>query len=105
MTHLNYGAGGGCYESAGLRREQNASVIEQMTEATGPIVALEAMVYHRRLTFFGHIMRKDGSLEKDLMMVKLEGSRRHGRPRTRWVDGVVEAAGAGLEELARIVQN
>ena len=87
------------------KKRTNASVIEQMTEAIGPIVTLEAMVCHRRLMFFGHIMSKDGSLEKDLMMGKLEGSRRHGRPRTRWVDGVVEAAGAGLGELARMVWN
>lgn len=77
------------------KRETNKSVIERVEIKT----TLEGRIVKQRLRYFGHIIRKDGSLEKDLMLPTCEGRRRRGRPRQRWIDGVTEVMNRNLRQL------
>ena len=52
-----------------------------------------------KLQYFGHLMRKADSFEKTLMLGKIEGGRRRGRQRMRWLDGITDAMDVGLVEL------
>ena len=56
-----------------------------------PKYSLEGLMLKLRLQYFGHLMRRTDSLEKTLMLGKIEGRRRRGRQRMRWLDGITEA--------------
>ncbi|PIK39650.1 reverse transcriptase-like [Apostichopus japonicus] len=73
----------------------NISIVEQIK----PSLPLEAQILRQQLNFFGHIMRADDSLEKSLMVGMGDGSRKRGRPRARWMDGVKQATGLTLDRL------
>ena len=57
------------------------------------------------LSYFGHIMRRQDSLEKTITLGNAEGSRKGGRPGMRWTDSIKEAIGRSLQELSRAVGN
>jgi hypothetical protein len=76
-------------------KRTNASVLNEVK----PRLSLEARMLQQRLVFFGHVMRADDSMEKSIMLGKIEGSRRRGRPRARWLDTICEATGKRLAEL------
>ena len=56
-----------------------------------------------KLQYFGHLMRRADSLEKTLMLGKIEGRRRRGRQRMRWLDGITDSIDMGLGELRKLV--
>ena len=58
-----------------------------------------------RLSSFGHTMRRQGSLEKTIMIGKIEGGRKRGRPSVRWGDSIKEAIGWSLQELSRAAED
>ena len=55
--------------------------------------------------YFGHLMQGDNSLEKSLMMGKIEGKRRRGQPRMRWLDGITDSVDMSLSTFQEIVKN
>ena len=59
----------------------------------------------RKLQYFGHLMRRADSLEKTLMLGKIEGRRRRGRQRVRWLDGVTDLMDTGLGGLRELVMD
>ena len=58
-----------------------------------------------KLKYFGHLMRRANSLEKTLMLGKIEGRRRRGRQRMRWLDGITDSINMSLSELREIVKD
>ena len=64
-----------------------------------PWVSLEGMMLKLKLQYFGHLMRRVGSLEKTLMLGGIGGRRRRGRQRMRWLDGITDSMGVSLSEL------
>ena len=66
--------------------------------------SLEGLMLKLKLQYFGHLMRKTNSLEKILMLGKIEG-RRRGQQRTRWMDDITDSTDMSLSKLRKIVQN
>ena len=70
-------------------RRSNQSILKEIS----PGCSLEGMMLKLKLQYFGHLMRRVDSLEKTLMLGRIGGSRRKGRPRMRWLDGITDSMG------------
>ena len=68
-------------------RRSNQSIAKEIS----PEYSLEALMLKLKLQYFGHLMQRTDSLEKTLMLGKIEGWRRRGRQRTRWLDGITDS--------------
>ena len=79
----------------------NASIIDEEK----PKRSLEATITQLKLRYFGHVMRTNGTLEQDIMIGQVDGCRRQGRPRLRWMDSIKENTGFGLEKLKEVVKD
>uniref|UniRef100_A0A670J783 Reverse transcriptase domain-containing protein n=1 Tax=Podarcis muralis TaxID=64176 RepID=A0A670J783_PODMU len=82
-------------------RRSNASILKEIS----PECSLEGQIVKLRLQYFGHLMRREDSLEKTLMLGKMEGTRRRGRQRTRWLDSVFEVTSLSLTKLREVVED
>ena len=87
---LNWGVGEDSWESLGLQ--------EDPTEIS-PGCSLERLMLKLKLQYFGHLMQRADSFEKTLMLGKMEGRRRRGRQRMRWLDGIIDSMDMGLGGL------
>ena len=66
-------------------------------------VSLEGLMLKLKLQYFGHLMQRADSLEETLMLGKIEGRKRRGRQRMRWLNGITDSMGMGLGELKELV--
>ena len=78
-----------------ISRRSNQSILKEIS----PRCSLEGLMLKLELQYFGHLMQRVDSFEKTLMLGKIEGRRRRGRQRMRWLDGITDAMDVGLVEL------
>ena len=81
-------------------RRANQSLLKEIS----PGCSLEGLMLKLKLQYFGHLMRRADSFEKTLILGKIEGRRRRGQQKMRWLDGIMDSMGMSLSRLQELVK-
>ena len=95
---LNCGVGKDSWRVPWTARRSNQSILKEIS----PEYSLEGLMLKPKFQYFGHLMQITDSLEKTLMLGKIEGRRRRGRQRMRWLDGITDSMDMSFEQAPSV---